>query len=385
MSFLEKFRRVGSQEYIPQIDGLRFLAILPVVLMHFRTAFIRNSGLYDEVALGGHNLLNDILLTGSVGVPIFFVISGFILGVPFAKSYSGMGKDISLKKYFLRRLTRLEPPFIITLCLFFVIHIILHTAELKELIKHFLATLIYSHMLIYRTWSLINPVTWSLEVEIQFYILVPLITRVFFIKNAILRRGIILGFLFFFLTLKKVYGVPPLTILDYAHYFILGFLLVDIYLYSSPLSIKPVLLDVLGVIGLFSIFASKYYDFEFITVFAIFIVFISAFYGFYMKKLFAINLITLIGGMCYTTYLVHYPLAIFLNKLFHRFIPNINFDVDFFIMAIFLVPLIFILSAILFLFIEKPFMYFDWPQKTKAWIKTKIFRTPIEAVNTYVE
>ena len=51
------------------------------------------------------------------GVELFFIISGFILGLPFAKQYLAGGKQVRLGAYFLRRLTRLEPPYILILCI----------------------------------------------------------------------------------------------------------------------------------------------------------------------------------------------------------------------------------------------------------------------------
>ncbi len=51
-----------------------------------------------------------------LGVKVFFAISGFVLALPFLKYYLGISdKKVQLKSYFIRRLTRLEPPFIITL------------------------------------------------------------------------------------------------------------------------------------------------------------------------------------------------------------------------------------------------------------------------------
>ena len=51
MQKLKILRRVTSQQYLPEVDGLRFLAIMPVVLMHFRTSFLRFNGRYDLESL----------------------------------------------------------------------------------------------------------------------------------------------------------------------------------------------------------------------------------------------------------------------------------------------------------------------------------------------
>src|SRR6266513_382861 len=94
--FLAGFRRITtSGNFIPEIDGLRFIAISSVVLDHialYVTDLSRHPmGLFE---LGGR------------GVELFFVISGFILAVPFASQHLCGGPRLGLRKYFLRRITR---------------------------------------------------------------------------------------------------------------------------------------------------------------------------------------------------------------------------------------------------------------------------------------
>lgn len=113
------FKRITSSgSFIPEIDGLRFIAIVSVVLFHlsgFLTKKMQNhSG--DILTV---TILKHILSHGHLGVPLFFIISGFILGLPFAKFFISKGPRINFKKYFFRRLTRLEPPYILTMTVLF--------------------------------------------------------------------------------------------------------------------------------------------------------------------------------------------------------------------------------------------------------------------------
>ena len=57
----------------------------------------------------------------NVGVPLFFAISGMILGLPFARYWLLQGPKVSLRRYFLRRVTRLEPPYIASMLLLFAV------------------------------------------------------------------------------------------------------------------------------------------------------------------------------------------------------------------------------------------------------------------------
>ena len=48
---------------------------------------------------------------------VFFTLSGFILALPFASNRLGDGRVVKLSKYFWRRITRIEPPYLVSLAL----------------------------------------------------------------------------------------------------------------------------------------------------------------------------------------------------------------------------------------------------------------------------
>jgi peptidoglycan/LPS O-acetylase OafA/YrhL len=74
-----EFRRITNHKrFIPQIDGLRFVAISSVVMVHIWDSLERGA-VHPPFSIDG-----DI---AKRGVELFFVISGFILGVPFASRY----------------------------------------------------------------------------------------------------------------------------------------------------------------------------------------------------------------------------------------------------------------------------------------------------------
>jgi peptidoglycan/LPS O-acetylase OafA/YrhL len=116
MKFLNHFSRITSgRAFIPQIDGLRFIAIMAVVAFHVRqicSYYLPASPTRTTVQ---GDLVNDLFSVGNFGVALFFCISGFILSLPFARQYLGSGKAINLREYYIRRVTRIEPPYIIHL------------------------------------------------------------------------------------------------------------------------------------------------------------------------------------------------------------------------------------------------------------------------------
>jgi peptidoglycan/LPS O-acetylase OafA/YrhL len=374
--YLERFRRVSSQRYMPEVDGMRFLAIIPVVLLHFRTAFLRYNGNYTLETLSSFDrLIDKWIKTGDVGVHIFFAISGFILTLPFANHYINGSKKVSLKRYFLKRLTRLEPPYIITLTLLFLIHMYLQTDPVQQLVRSYFASLVYSHNWIFGKWSIINPVAWSLEIEVQFYIMVPVLTLLFAIRNKLLKRILLFALVFFFPFVNdNIFHTGILSLLRFGQYFVIGILVADIYLSFKSIGIKKYIIDIVGSITIILIFVFQFYRLHSLVPWAIFVVFISVLYGGMLKKIFSNQLISIIGGMCYITYLIHYSLITGLVKYLPHFSTGLGYWYDFVINGIYIIPLVLIISAYAFIYLEKPFMRHDWPQRFKQFVLSGLFK-----------
>ena len=122
INFFKSLKRsTVSTVYIPEIDGVRFLAISIVSFYHLNNFFLAKAPYNFNVS---DNLLNIFLQNGFKGVQVFFVISGFILALPFAKYFLLSEKKPSLKNYYLRRLTRIEPPYFIALVIFFLLYLL---------------------------------------------------------------------------------------------------------------------------------------------------------------------------------------------------------------------------------------------------------------------
>ena len=133
---------------------------------------------------GTTGLLQRILGEGSYGVPLFFALSGYILCRPFLG-----GRQVSLKRYFTRRLSRLEPPYLISMVLVFAAKVWALNLAFSDLFPNLVASLFYGHNLIYGAHSLVNGVAWSLEIEWQFYLLAPLIFAIVARSPGFLRHA----------------------------------------------------------------------------------------------------------------------------------------------------------------------------------------------------
>ena len=359
LNLSKALRRSTSGRFIPVIDGLRFFAIMPVILLHASTVFLEYSSLYDYEAVGNTEWLRQAFLTGGAGVFIFFVISGFILTLPFAKHHLEGAEPVSLKRYLKRRLIRLEPPYLLTLTGLFLLLLVLQVQPFDELFPHFMASAFYVHNIVYGTWSTLNPVAWSLEIEIQFYLLMPFLGQVFLLKTNYRR----------FLLLTLI-GLAPLvhelpldqwhlrvSILGYYQYFLAGILAADLYL-QKDFRLNQGLNTILMLVSLPLIFLGKHYggDYLFSLPLIILVFVLAALRDSYFRGLLENNLITVIGGSCYITYLIHYPLLHFLGRLGLQVGTGNNFTVDILMYLSIVVPVVLIISLVAFVLVEKPFM-----------------------------
>lgn len=161
-------------KYRPEIDGLRAVAIVPVVLFH--------AGL-------------PIFSGGFVGVDVFFVISGYLIGrLIFQEMEIG---SFSLRSFYERRARRILPAlfFVICACIPFA-YLWMLPLELKAFSTSILSVILFSsNFLFYRQSDYFDQTaelkpllhTWSLSVEEQFYIVFPVLMLILY---RFFRRGI---------------------------------------------------------------------------------------------------------------------------------------------------------------------------------------------------
>jgi peptidoglycan/LPS O-acetylase OafA/YrhL len=352
------FQRITTQKrFIPQIDGLRFVAIGSVVLFHIYAALERG-------AVPPPIPLNTDL--AKRGVELFFAISGFILGVPFASRHLLGAPKVDLKPYFLRRLTRLEPPYFISLLVCAAMQIVWSHRQASDIWPHVLASFAYLHNMIYGAFpGAVNGVAWSLEIEVQFYVLVPLLTTLFAISNSLVRRVVIL-------TLMLCAGLlsnplyPRLhlhaSIAYYLAFFLAGFLVCDFYLTRGEWK-QSFLWDAIAMCGWPLVWLLGRNSGHVVLPFVIVVLYLAAFRGRICSTVFSNRVIINIGGMCYSIYLFH-SLIIYAVKHFTAPLHiGQNFWVYFAVQATLILPAVLLLCGAFFLLIERPCMDREWPRK----------------------
>lgn len=370
-TILQRLSRVTqSSVTIPEIDGLRFLAITPVVLLHLCTNYVRvNEAGFSDLTLT-ESWFFYLLNKGSFGVNFFFVISGFILALPFAAQYLKGEKEVRLKPYYLRRLTRLEPPFFISMMMFFLAWLVLDSYSLEDLFNSLWVSLLYVHYFVFGKWSIINPISWSLETEVQFYLIAPFLFCIFLIGNWKSRILIVLTFILgqvIFINNQRPfieYYHLSKSLLVYFPFFLTGMLLADFYTRSNFFyREKSFAWDIAGVIGIAIIYYFHHNNAWYAPLIqssAIAIVFVAAFRGVILNVFFTRKEIVVMGGMCYSIYLIHYGLLYLLMFFTGKLSVEQSFIVSYSVQAIIIIPIVLIISSLFFIFFEKPFMYRHW-------------------------
>ena len=113
-TFAKLKRPIQRNSYVPEIDVLRFFAIISVMLLHLSTSILDDIDSLNRTHFDSYNLVRATILNRfGLGVDLFFAISGFVIARPFIG-----GKEINIKKYFVRRFIRIEPPYILALLVF---------------------------------------------------------------------------------------------------------------------------------------------------------------------------------------------------------------------------------------------------------------------------
>ncbi len=301
-----------------QIDGLRAVAVLLVVVHHSFTAMIssvlRKNGFIFVSKYFGY-------LTAS-GVDLFFVISGVVLLRPYLRHQ----RVFNSARYFKRRIERLWPPFLVVwliTCLVIFIISFTPTWYSENHIAKFTFIQCISQMFIIQIGNspLINAAWWSLSVEVFFYLLIPFLLIIFLsIKNRYMYCYFLLAFLiaeilFYYRDsgkeLLSLFPTLPLFFI-YGSCFLAGIIMAakDFEMYVG------ILLLMAGII--YTIFATVY-GFNHHNGFALLysgIVIISFYPNNILNKLLQKYLMVWTGERSYSIFLIHITVFMLINYIF---------------------------------------------------------------------
>jgi peptidoglycan/LPS O-acetylase OafA/YrhL len=311
--------------HISSIDLLRGLAAISVSLFHF---VIISKLVFPSI-------FRDVFSYGHLGVQIFFVVSGFVIPYSMHKGNYNLKK---IKVFFLKRIVRLEPPYILSILLVLLLNFLFFLSPYyKEDILdvswyQLLYHIGYLNSIFQEKW--INDVYWSLGIEFQYYILLSIVyeyvsnkTTTWFILVIIFTFSSFLipqhSFIFFHLPFFII-GISIFRLLiekDSFYFFILCLIFMLIVIYFQPDSNIFFSLSALVTLPFFLFF----------------------------KRSFKIG--KFLGNISYSLYLIHIPVGQRFILIGANYTSSLMGETFLILLALSLSILV---SYFFYLFIEKP-------------------------------
>lgn len=366
-SFWEIFQRPSYN--LKPLDGLRALAITFVVCMHVNELVTHTAGFSPSI-------LSKIppFTGGWVGVPLFFVLSGFLIGGQLWKELT-QNRNIAFWSFIFRRGFRIWPLYYAVMILVYAFSIT-QSFELDGL----LSNLFFLGNYLTDTGPIFG--SWSLATEEQFYIFAPLflitINKYFPHKNLVFYRRILLVFFFLPIVLRYiswdiVLGMKSYDITTYMKYIYRPFhancegliagMIISNYFHdpdgflNKEIKNLTLWLILAGVIFLTSFYSKVYFNFTGVALgFSALLIYSLKARGALINFL-SKDFMYVISKTSFAVYLIH--IHVIKNLISLDMVKTLSFGVGSLEIVAALILVMFYsvaISIILYLLIEKPFM-----------------------------
>jgi peptidoglycan/LPS O-acetylase OafA/YrhL len=351
--------------YRKEIDGLRAVAILPVIWLHSGLPYI--SG-------------------GFIGVDVFFVISGFLITtILMNESENG---NFSLLQFYERRARRILPALVVVIIItsIFVPFISVHPKYISDFGDSVLSTVFFvSNIYFWITSgyfgsaSELSPMlhTWSLAVEEQYYIFFPLLIMLIFPfgRKVIIATLCLISICSLLIAEWGAVNSPNgnfYLLPSRAWELMAGALAAIFYLNASIIKIRSKFSPSLSTIG-FSLILYAYFLFTSTTlhptsitllpVLGTVMVLLFASQSNYVGRILSFKLLNFIGLISYSLYLWHQPVLALMKRLYSIHLEPIH--------IVTAIIIIFTLSYLTWRYVENPF------RNRKKHEQNKIFQLSI--------
>lgn len=331
-------------KYRTEIDGLRTVAVIPVILFHLGYSFVKG---------------------GYLGVDVFFVISGYLITKILTDDMKS--GNFSMYRFWIRRVKRLLPLLLtVVLLTLIILPFLVFKPILKEVSKDIFPT-IFSYFNFHALFDFGNYWggkseqsfflhTWSLSVEEQYYLIYPffLLFAYKYLKTFIIPISIItiVSFCLFFFYLKinkdvdTAFYMLPTRIWELS----IGGLAGLINLKEIKTSSNSILLPIIGICFIVYGYLFGSYNIGYTVLFPVLgSVFIILFCtpNDVVGKILSTNIFVFIGKISYSLYLWHWGIIVLFKNLQYDF-QYVNHH----LLNGFIILLTFLLSYLSYTFVE---------------------------------
>ena len=160
------FNPIGHPGKIPALDGLRAFAILLVLFRHTATGIRDNFSISEST----NGPLWNMALNGWLGVDLFFVLSGFLVGYHIIQYWPSEAYADFFKRYWLKRVLRTFPLYYAVIFIVIFELVPLFTLHSTDILRSLGIHIVF--MQDYMGTDLLVPL-WSLATEEKFYFFAP--------------------------------------------------------------------------------------------------------------------------------------------------------------------------------------------------------------------
>lgn len=374
---------------IPAIEGLRGVAVLWVMVFHY--VVVRDGKFADAfiAALRDWPALDALVRNGYLGVDLFFLITGFLLTLPWFRHADAGLPPPHWRSFYVRRARRIMPAYYVQLVfLFFVVVPILLPKVWMQSTPYVVGNLGAHATFLHYTNPLtsasmtVNGALWTLAIEMQYYLLLPLVAPLFVkwpLRAALGAFAIAAGWRWLcahdldLLVRAYVNLARPARVTDeiirhflatqlpaYAFHFALGILLGRAWMLRRTKVIEasarfvPVVVAAGSVWGLYAILrngTSLLGDLGWVAfpvVIALGFGAVASWPSAWLSCVVANRALAWVGKVSYSAYLYHLPVLL----LFNHFLPGPGAPLAF----VLWVALVLGISAVSFRFVESPYL-----------------------------
>lgn len=164
-----------NNNHFKNLDTIRFIAASMVVTAHVILPAFKYWNIENSIAWSFLSFIGS----GSLGVQIFFVLSGFLISYLLIKEHEKQ-QAISLKKFYMRRILRIWPLYFLVMLFSFLIipylksfqGNVIHFEDLPYYLS-FTSNFAVLHNI--GSETIAKSITWSIAIEEQFYVFWPLL------------------------------------------------------------------------------------------------------------------------------------------------------------------------------------------------------------------
>lgn len=324
------------------VDGLRSFLALFVVFNHYM-----NSYNYFTTGEWSSQELALFSLFGSIGVGMFFLITGFLFGFKLFK------EKFNIKDFFISRIRRIIPLYIFSVFLVIFVVFYINDFNINQNIQNLVISI--------STWFSFNfvdflpinndnrvfsiqSVYWTLKWEWIFYFSLPML---FFIKTKLFKNK----FVFIILLLLVTF----LLKLTFVFIFLLGILSAIIHL--ENIQINKMILNIVGLISIAIVFYKYNSVYASLPSFLLFLFFLSIVISNNLSFLLNLKIVRFFGTISYSIYILHNILLFLVFYIYDKYINKIIeiSSLEMWLIGLICLSITTIVSILTYIYIEHKF------------------------------